>query len=198
MWVENGKPFRSPHPRQQVTRSHIPIPQKGPTGPKKEIKTRFWGNSNKNALYTYCDCHPPVILERTHSKKASSKEIFVRPNGQRSCYENKPVRIAIGERGKEDECGEVEVGGCVSPHPRQRGRWCFDWSHNTRVKTQPVCPVLLCSAPQARNSTAPGKNYPQHFQACASESRSWPHSIIVYMYKIHCILLSPVWSRYWL
>ena len=91
-----------------------------------------------------------------------------------------------------------KVGGCVSPHPRQRGRCCFDWSHNTRVKTQPVCPVLLCSAPQARNSTAPGKNYPQHFQAYASESRSWPHSIIVYMYKVHCILLSPVWSRYWL
>ena len=125
MWVESGKPFRSPHSRQQVTRSHIPIPQKGPTGPKKGIKARFWGNSNKNVMYTYCDCHPPVILERTHSKKASSIEIFVRPNGQRSCYENKPVRIAIGERGKEDECGEVEVGGCVSPHPRQHGRW-FD------------------------------------------------------------------------
>ena len=40
---------------------------------------------------------------------------------------------------------KVAVGGCVSPHPRQRGRW-FDWSHNTRVKTQPVCCPLLLSA----------------------------------------------------
>ena len=122
--------------------------------------------------------------------------------------ERKPV-VNLKERDKETrrqmQLWEREkfwlpwkVGGCVSPHPRQRGRCCFDWSHNTRVKTQPVCPVLLCSAPQARNSTAPGKNYPQHFQAYASESRSWPHSIIVYMYKVHCILLSPVWSRHWL
>ena len=121
----------------------------------------------------------------------------------RAKTERKPV-VTSKQGGKETNAGVWDrkvlvagkVGGCVSPHPRQRGRWCFDWSHNTRVKTQPVCPVLLCSAPQARNSTAPGKNYPQHFQAYASESRSWPHSFIVYMYKIHCILLSSVGSRH--
>ena len=95
----------------------------------------------------------------------------------------KSVQRRSTQRGKMNvERGEtkVVVGGCVSPHPRQRGRW-FDWSHNTRVKTQPVCcPLLLSSmqstvaessAPQGRNSRAPGQNYPQHFQAASLQQR---------------------------
>ena len=147
----SGLPILGNRWHAHTSRSH----KKAQPAPRRRLRLAF------GATATRMRCtHTVIVIRRLFlkglvQKKASSKEIFVRPNGQRSCYENKPVRIAIGERGKEDECGEVEVGGCVSPHPRQRGRW-FDWSHNTRVKTQPVCPALACTAPQQRTLLRPG------------------------------------------